>query len=111
MSNKNHKTIVAAFLLALYAFMVTPVSYWHQHSIDSRAYAGEKQSNQVKNVSAAVDENCKICAHHYSVAANDAIIISFSPWMAFISYDDCYFQQRITNPGYNQSNKGPPALV
>ena len=108
MAKRYHKTIVAAILLALYAFMVTPVSYWHQHSFDCNTAATKNASKQTVNISDA-DANCKICTHHYSVADNDAVIISFPALKVFSTYSDYYFLEKIANPGFSQSNKGPPA--
>ncbi len=107
----NHKTIVTACLLALYAFIATPVTFWHHHKSNcDRKDAGQHEQG-VKESDKAVDANCKICSHHYSVAVNDAVTAYFSPLTFFNTVSDFYILKKIANPGYGQSNKGPPVIA
>ena len=97
--------------MVLYAFIATPVSYWHHHKSFCEKN-NTKQSSQIAEESnEAVDANCKICSHHYSVSANDAITYYFSPINFINTFSDFYILKRIANPGYGQSNKGPPAVA
>lgn len=107
---RNHKTAFAALLMALYVFTVTPVSYWHRHESNCNKYNAEQYADNVKKITASADINCKICSHHYSVIANDAISVYSSPVGFFNVYVDHCVLKKITNPGYCQSNKGPPAV-
>jgi len=107
---RTYKTILAALLLALYAFIATPVSYWHQHNSNCNKNEKDEHSQIVKKSSLDSDENCKICTHHYSVASNDATTFYFSGLDFYSSYYTFLSINNITNPGYSKSNKGPPAI-
>jgi len=110
--NKKYKTIIAALMLVLYAFIAIPVSYWHHHnSANSSSSIKQHQQTIEKTSVNSADANCKICSHHYSVANNDAITVYVSPESFFTSYNTFFYINNITNPGYSQSNKGPPALA
>lgn len=97
-------------LLALYAFIAAPVSLWHQHNGTSKKFSNEQNIQSVKKAIASTDANCKICGHHYAAADNDAITTYSFPVSFLNSYSDFGVLQHITNPGYSQSNKGPPQL-
>ena len=111
MKLKNyHNTIVTAFLLVLYAFIATPVSYWHYHKHNCDKYETEQNSLTEKKASAAAVNDCKICNHHYSVASNNAITVYFPFEKFFNAHNAAHFISNIINRGYSQSNKGPPAI-
>jgi len=97
--------------LALYAFIATPVSYWHHHENNVNKSQTEKHSQIVKKSTLPTFAYCKTCSHHYSVSNKDANIIYFSSESFFPSYNIYFFINKITNPSYKQSNKGPPAIV
>lgn len=105
---RNHKTILTAFLLTLYAFIATPVSYWHHHKSTCEKDNTEHHSNIIKKSIANSEANCKICSHHYSVSANDAITVYFSPVTFITTISDFNLLKKVANHGYRQSNKGPP---
>ena len=107
---RKYNNIIAALMLALYAFVTTPVSYWHHHKNNCDKNKTERHSQIVKKSTTAIDANCKICSHDYSVSNNDAITIYFSTLSFFTSYSIFFQINNITNPGYSQSNKGPPAI-
>jgi len=107
----DHRIIIAALFLALYAFVATPVSYWHQHEGDKDVKQTEQCSKTEKKYSIAVGDDCKICSHHYSVADNDAELFVFLFINYFPSLDYTYPVSSISNPGYGESNKGPPATA
>jgi predicted glycosyltransferase involved in capsule biosynthesis len=108
---RKYNNIIAALMLALYAFVTTPVSYWHHHNRSCDKNETEQHLQMVKKASFAPNDNCKICAHHYSIATNDAITIYFLSVNHF-TFCDTFFQiNALTNPGYSQSNKGPPAIA
>ncbi len=97
--------------MALYAFVTTPVSYWHHHNSSCNKIEKEEHTQIVKKSSLASDGHCKICTHHYSVANNDAITIYFLSLNHFTSCDTFLQINEITNSGYSRSNKGPPAIA
>ena len=108
---RTHKTILATLLFSLYAFIATPFSYWHYHKSDVSKYETEQYAKNIKATNASADSNCKICSHHYSVISNDAITVYFTPVFFFNRHIDFSVLDKITNPGYSHSNKGPPSLV
>ena len=107
----NHKTIITAYLLTLYAFIATPVSYWHHHNSNCDNNETELHLQMVKKTPFATNDNCKICAHPYSIANNDAITIYFLSINHFTSCDTFLQINDITNLGYSRTNKGPPAIA
>ena len=107
----KYKTIIAAILLVLYAFTATPVSYWHHHKSICEKNNTKQHSQVVEGSNGVVDANCKICSHHYSIALNDAITVYISPITFFNKGSDFHLIKKITNPGYGQSNKGPPSAA
>ncbi len=97
-----------AFLLALYAFIATPVSYWHHHQTNGEQSVIEQHSQKVSNSTVENEANCKICSQHYSESVNDAIIIDIPPFQYRSRHRECDLLKILPDPGYNLSNKGPP---
>ena len=108
---RKYKTIITVCLLALNAFIATPVSFWHHHTNECDKYEAEQHSQIVKKSALAIDTNCEICSHHYSVANKDATNFHFSSVCFFSSYYTLHVLNKIANPGYSHSNKGPPAIA
>lgn len=111
MTKKTYKTLTAAFLLALYAFIATPVSFWHQHKNCETSNPQTERQIFTKAVKTALDANCKICSHHYSVFADDAVTPVIYTGTYQSSFTDFFLIKDIPNPGYSHSNKGPPAIA
>lgn len=110
--NKKYKIILAAFLLGLYAFIVTPVSYWHQHNFSNSGTSKKQyQETIAKSSVMGTDANCKICSHHYSVSDDDAVALLISPTEQLSALNGFFFTKDVPNPGYCQSNKGPPSSL
>jgi hypothetical protein len=112
---KKYKNIFGIFLMALYVFIATPVSYWHQHSnsVTPRSLSQSKKESASFSSKASdkneVEENCSICSHQYSAFIDDA---SFSFTLSFISLaspEASYIQPFHTEPNLDYSNKGPPS--
>jgi hypothetical protein len=110
---KRYKTYISAVLLALYAFIATPVQIWHHHAYtaSSASSNSKKETSVTESTAKHFDSNCKICSHDYSVSANDAVTVCFSPITFFNTFSDFYIFNKIANPDYGQSNKGPPAVA
>jgi len=112
---KKYKNIFGIFLMALYVFIATPVSYWHQHSSsftprplsqskkDSSSFSSKASDNN------EVEENCSICSHHYSTFVDDASFSFTLYYVSFASPEACYIQPFHTEPNLHYSNKGPPS--
>jgi len=112
---KKYKNIFGIFLMALYVFIATPVSYWHQHSnsISPRPLSQSKKESASFSIKSSnnseMDENCSICSHQYATFIDDA---SFSFKLLCISYaspEACYIQSFYTDPNSRSANKGPPS--
>jgi hypothetical protein len=110
---KRYKTYISVLLLALYAFIATPVQLWHHHvyAASSASSNSKEETSVTKSPAKKFDTNCKICSHHYSVAANDAVTVYFPPVTFCNTVIDPYLLNKIANPVYGQSNKGPPAIA
>lgn len=60
----SYRPVVAAILLALYAFIATPVQYWHHHGVP----ASESGSAALKHgkIIHAGKGRCAVCAHQFA---------------------------------------------
>jgi hypothetical protein len=113
---KKYKNIFGIFLMALYVFIATPLSYWHQHSnsVSTRTLSQSKKESASFSSKASsnseMEENCSICSHQYAAFIDDA---SFSFKLLCISYaspEACYIQPFYNEPSLHFSNKGPPSF-
>ncbi|MBP8115332.1 MAG: hypothetical protein KAY50_08245 [Chitinophagaceae bacterium] len=112
---RKYKTFITAILLAVYAFIATPVQLWHHHNYETNTVSGksskEKTSTSFSEISQqAVDANCKICSHHYSTFIEAAIIKIEAPYIVSQSLEQYYVFPILSSPFLHFSNKGPPAL-
>lgn len=99
-------------MLALYAFIATPVPYWHHHNFENSSTSKKQHKQSIEKSSLiSIDANCMICSHHYSVFNDDAVKLLISPNKQLSSFNGFFFIKDIPNPGYSQSNKGPPFIV
>lgn len=109
---RKYKTIIAALMLAVYAFVATPVSYWHHHNSANTSSSTKQQQQTIEKISViSADANCKICSHHYSVFNDDAVKLLISSAKQLSPFNGFFFIKDIPNPGYSQSNKGPPSIL
>lgn len=99
-------------LLAVYAFVATPVQFWHSHShtslqsVDINEFGNQDEFSNVSYDSS--ESYCQVCAHHYSVYSEDTCFIvpevlteTHLPEGEFT----CSFP---VTPIRGFSNKGPP---
>src|ERR1044072_4754755 len=78
---KTYKVLLGAFLLALYAFVATPVQYWHHHKIHAAKQTHHQNSQYdllLQDDGSQQDANCPVCSHKYSTYSEIAII-AFEP--------------------------------
>jgi len=109
---RKYKTIIAVLMLALYAFIATPVSYWHHHNFENSSTSKNQPQQTIEKSSVInTDANCKICAHQYSAFNDDAVKPLISSAKQLLLLNGIFFIKDIPNPGYTQSNKGPPSLL
>lgn len=112
----KYKHFIAAALLVVYAFIATPVQYWHQHHYAPACIAtvqpGDATDCTVSDSSnQTIEEDCKVCSHHYSIYSNDAIaaIVFFIPIIH--SKEGFYAHAIPLAPYFHSANKGPPAVA
>jgi hypothetical protein len=109
---RTYKVLFGAFLLALYAFVATPVQYWHHHAIHASKQKQTQNSQHdplLQNGGSQQDANCPVCSHKYS-SYSEIEIISFEPcYSAAIALPGSFIVSTITAPSFLLPNKGPPA--
>lgn len=111
----KYKTILTALFLGLYAFIATPVQFWHEHNYETST-ASEQSSAEKHPVSVSkstgniADTNCQVCTHHYSIYLDVALMRIEMPVKAFQSIEQDYFFSIPSSPYRHFANKGPPAL-
>lgn len=114
---KKYKSLIAAALLTLYVFIATPVQFWHHHS-----YAGADTASSLKldgtqkifssdSSAKALEDNCQICSHHYSIYSKDDAA-GFKIFNSPANSKEGFYALAIPlAPYFNSTNKGPPALT
>jgi len=109
----RYRRIIAALLLAVYAFIAMPVSLWHRHLIsDERHHANYLDRDAVSPSHGVFAETgCSVCAHKYSAYHGDIVIPQLSPVIVYGPLENGYYT---ANPPSSScflfSNKSPPAL-
>ena len=113
---RKYKKIVAVVLLAAYAFIATPVQWWHHHNYGT-ASTSSLQTVDAKKITApaaenkTVKDNCQICGHHYSIYSNDDVAV-FKIFSSVINPKQGFYALAIPlAPYFNSTNKGPPAVA
>ena len=112
---RKYKTFITALLLAVYAFIATPVQLWHQHNYETNTVSGksfkEKQLTSFSTFSQQVaDSNCQICSHYYSIFIDAEFVRLEAPFIVAQSVEQYYVFSIPSPPFLHFSNKGPPAL-
>lgn len=113
---RKYKILIAAVLLAFYAFLATPVQLWHSHNYavntqKSDSTNDKKQITFSKSTDKSIESNCQICTHHFSTYYDDATtIFSATLIIALISQGNLYTKIPL-DPIFYQANKGPPTLI
>lgn len=111
---RTYKVLLGVFLLALYAFVATPVQYWHHHTIHAAKQSQHKNSQQpqlLQDDGSQQDANCPVCSHKYS-SYSEIEIIAFEPCNNMpVTQLASYLLTAVTAPSFFLPNKGPPSLV
>ena len=105
---RTYKVLLGAFFLALYAFVTTPVQYWHHHSAKQK-HNQSQYDRLLQNDNSQQDANCPVCSHKYS-SYSEITIIAFELCknVAVVQFD-FYLPSTITAPSFLFFNKGPPS--
>lgn len=102
--------------MALYAFVATPVQFWHHHNYAAQTtVSGSSEKKEAtslsKSTGKSVEGNCQICSHQYSTYNDGSTVIFAAPVFIANAKEGFYFRVISSVPLFNLANKGPPALV
>jgi hypothetical protein len=111
---RTYKHFIAAILLALYAFVSTPVQVWHHHNISECIPAATSDIAKNETISKASGSNsessCQVCSHKYSTYNDDALFSIESSLILTAAKNGYYCLPVISTPSFSSPNKGPPVL-
>ncbi len=109
----THKRLISAFLIALYAFIVTPTQWWHHHEaiISGSSTAIAKKSVQPPSLQNATGINCKICSHHYSIFDQDSSIPELTTPFFLVNKSNQLRPTAFTQPLRYATGRAPPTLI
>jgi hypothetical protein len=106
---------ITALLLAVYAFIATPVQLWHQHDYVATSLS-ESVSKEIQSPSFStsaqqvVDASCQVCSHYYSTFIGTEVVRFEAPFVVAPTVEQSYVFAVPSSPFQCFSNKGPPAL-
>ena len=111
----KYKTFITALLLAVYAFIASPVQLWHHHTYETNnGYRKSFKEKKVTSFSAfskqVKDLNCQICSHYYSIFIDAKAVRLEVPFIVAQSVEQHYVFSIPSPPFLHFSNKGPPTL-
>jgi hypothetical protein len=111
----TYRHILAAFLLAVYGFIATPVQLWHHHHYISKAtqetVSLDTKGDTVSQGSGLSSEaNCLVCAHKYSTYVDDATFPFETSLTVPVAKNGYYSLPLVSISSLHLPNKGPPAL-
>lgn len=111
-ANLTYKTWIAALLLCVYAFIATPVQFWHHHKYAANISASDSKEEKTvsKSEGNAVEANCPICSHHYSVYADDSSTVFVIAVTNEVVNESFPLQSIPSALFFNLSGRGPPAV-
>jgi hypothetical protein len=110
----TYKQILAIALLAVYAFIATPIQYWHHHHKSSclKSTSSKEDQKEIKASNPRINYNsddCQICSHQYSVYSNTEFsLLVGTNQNDFIRKGSYQFTIPLSS-SYLSINKGPPA--
>jgi len=112
----TYKSLIAAVLLTVYAFIATPVQLWHHHHSVANApakesFGEEKQASQATISQQQAEIDCQLCAHYDSVFSDVALLAFETPCFIFNPQKAFYSFLVPSFPYFNFFNKGPPAVA
>jgi hypothetical protein len=111
----TYRHILAAFLLAVYSFIATPVQLWHHHKHISKATQetvslGTKGDLVSQGSGLSSEANCLVCAHKYSTYIDNAIFPFETSLTLPVVKNGYYSLPLVSISSFHLPNKGPPAL-
>jgi hypothetical protein len=107
----KYRHFIAATLLAIYAFVATPVQWWHHHNTtDTTSSRNAQQAIIAKATGSTTESGCQICSHQYSTYTNDALVPFVSSLLITAAKNGYYRLPVISTRSFSLYNKGPPSL-
>jgi len=109
----THKRLISAFLIALYAFIVTPTQWWHHHDtiLTESSSSISKKEGQSPTLQNPTGINCKICSHHYSSFYQDSSIPALTTPTFCINNSNQFCPSASSQPLRNATGRAPPTLI
>lgn len=114
---RKYKQVAAIVLLAVYAFITTPIQLWHHHDYVITAAASSLQQDNTTKISSSdsststIEDNCQICRHLYSFYINDDVTV-FKIFRAVINTKEGVYAHTIPlAPYFSSTDRGPPAIA
>lgn len=95
----------------MYANSILPITYWHKHKTKCINYKLVKRNGISNNSNDFVYANCKMCTQQNSVTIHEIPFFDYSPKIIFNRVGFFYVIKKMNNPGYIESNKGPPDFI
>ncbi len=114
-ANNTYRHLLAAFLLALYAFVAIPVQLWHHHQSAPKpgktTQSHHANSDTVYSGTGILPEtDCLVCSHKYS-SYNDEVVAPYEVSFTTTAVKNgCYLLQPVSASLIAAVNKGPPVL-
>jgi hypothetical protein len=96
----------------VYAFIATPVQFWHHHKYAGSISASHSKEEKIvsKSEGKAVEANCQICSHHYSIYADDASTVFVIALTKEVAGESFPLQSIPAAPFFNSTGRGPPTV-
>lgn len=111
---KKYNKCFGAILLALYLFIATPISFWHNHLNANEDNISQTISKLIfkKAAEKGFDSICGICtSSHYSVFYNNDLTYLIRPLALYQVANDIPLIKLPFKNGLTAENKGPPLFV
>lgn len=106
-----HRRTVSVLFIALYAFIVTPASTWHHHSVFFKGTTKEvKETVHTSSLANETGVSCKICAHHYSVFDKDSFFPQIESPKHGITQSEISISTCFAYANKIVSDRAPPGL-
>jgi len=109
----THKRLISAFLIALYAFIVTPTKWWHHHDtiLTESSSSISKKEGQSPTLQNPTGINCKICSHHYSSFYQDSSIPAVTTPTFLVNISNQLCTTACKQPLSYFSGRAPPTSI
>lgn len=106
-----HRRTVSVLFIALYAFIVTPASTWHHHTVFFKGTTQKvNESAHATSIDNETGVSCKICAHHYSVFDKDSFFPQIESPKHGITQSEISISTCFAYANKIVSDRAPPGL-